>query len=138
MTEVQITIQLPDQAESIDQLEAVKISTTEAAASRNKPEFNVELGQYVVELYLESNGIEGMYYVNHAFSDKKTTLFVIANIDHPIFHHNDPEQAVLNVKHIVYDALSEHLSGQVNRSDHLTVNAMKDRLLRVPWKQQNQ
>jgi hypothetical protein len=123
---------------SIEIVQAQSEASIESAKSKNKPAMKVELSQYTIELYLENQGIDKPYYVNSSYSDEKETLFVVVNLDHPWFENIDPDVVQLNLQHVVYDAISEHTAGLVKRIDHTTVNAMKNRFLKTPWKLLNQ
>lgn len=117
-----------------EEVQAQSQAAIESAKSKNKPAMKVELQQYTIELYLENQGIDKPYYANSSFSDQKETLFVVVNIDHPWFQNIDPDVVHLNLQHVVYDAISEHTAGLVKRVDHTTVNSMKNRFLKIPWK----
>lgn len=119
---------------SREEVQAQSEAAIESAKSKNKPAMKVELEQYTIELYLENQGPNASYYANSSFSDEKETLYVLINMDHPWYQNIDPDVVQLNLQHVVYDAISEHTAGLVKRVDHTTVNSMKNRFLKTPWK----
>ena len=133
--EVDIAVVSPPKGQ--DETRAQIESTVSAAKSKKKPSMKVELSQYNIEVFLSSDGIDKPYYVNSSFMEEKETLYVVVNTDHPWFQNIDPDIVQLNLKHVIYDAISEHTAGLLKRSDHTTVNMMKDNFLRIPWKISN-
>ena len=121
-----------------DEINAQSEAAIESAKAKNKPAMKVDLSQYTVELYLENHGADKPYYSNSAFSEEKDVLYVVVNLDHPWFESVDQDVANLNLRHVVYDAISEHTAGLLKRVDHTTVNSMKNRFLKIPWKLSNE
>ena len=118
---------------SSDKQKEVNSVIVNQAANKKKAEWTIDLGHYEIRLYLENNGDDRPYYVNDVSEDSVTTVFVVVNLDHPHYENNDDELSLLNLRHVVIDAIAEYAASRLKRSDHTTVNTMKDGFLRLEW-----